>query len=78
MIGIAVFCGYLIHYYARRNVEWYVKVSVFIAWFFGFSIIVLLPYDVYISYIMEGDSQEKSVDVMEYIWRFNYWIAFVL
>jgi hypothetical protein len=71
--------GYLIWYYARKNCEWYVKGSVFIAWFFGFSIIVLLPYDVYISYVMEGeDGQEKSIAMMEYIWRINYWTAFLL
>jgi len=38
----------------------------------------LLPYDVYASYIMVGDDQKHSVAIMEYIWRINYWVAFVL
>lgn len=74
-----ILSGYLIWYYARKNCEWYTKTAVFIAWFFGFSIIVLLPYDVYISYVMEGDKdQDQSITMMEVIWRINYWTAFVL
>lgn len=75
---IAALSAYLIWYYARKKSEWYIKVAVFTAWFFGFSIIVLLPYDVYVSYIMVGEDQKNSVHIMEYIWRINYWVAFVL
>lgn len=76
-LSIAVLSGYMIWYYARKNVEWYTKAFVYVAWFFGFSVIILLPYDVYISYIMKGDSQTTSENAMNFIWRMDYWIAFV-
>lgn len=75
---MAILSLYLIWFYARKNVEWYTKTAVFIAWFFGFSIIILLPYDVYISYIVNDGSENTYISLMEYIWRINWWIAFLL
>jgi len=75
---VALLSAYMIWFYARKNVEWYTSTSVYIAWFFGFSIIILLPYDVYISYIVSDENNDSYITMMEYIWRINWWIAFVL
>ena len=77
-IGTGFVSAYLIWFYARKNVEWYTFTIVGLSWFLGFSIIVLLPYDVYISYILEGDSKDYSINAMELVWRINYWVAFLL
>lgn len=74
-IAVAALSWYIIWYYARKNVEWYTKITIYIAWTLGFEIIILLPVDVYVSYIGNDPTEIK---VMEYIWRFNYWIAFAL
>ena len=48
---------------------------IFVAWTLGFSIIILLPLDVYISYIHHSETTES---LMQFVWRFNYWVAFFL
>ena len=72
LLAVSMFSTYMIWYYARKNVEWFTKAFVFVAWFFGFAIIVLLPYDVY------AHNQDYSEDALHFIWRLNYWIAFLL
>lgn len=65
----------MVQRYARKTVEWYTRIAIYIAWTLGFEIIVLLPLDVYISYI---DTDKTAIKSMEFIWRFNYWVAFFL
>ena len=74
-IAVALLTYYIIWYYARKDVEWYTRLFIYLAWTLGFEIIILLPVDVYISYINKDPTEIK---IMEYIWRFNYWIAFAL
>ena len=73
---IAFLSGYFINSYARNNVKLYVKIIVWLGWMIGFSIIVLLPSDLYINYVI--DKREQYHTVLYLIWRLNYWIAFLL
>lgn len=40
--------GFLVYWYARKQTPKYVYVATFIGWLFGFMMIGLLPYDIYV------------------------------
>ncbi len=44
---IATFVFGLIHYYAMRNIPWFVKGAVFLGWCLGLLIMAILPIDLY-------------------------------
>ena len=52
MIGALLYVAYLIHQYALPQVIPAVKIMVYFTWLASFSIVVLLPFDIYHS--MQG------------------------
>lgn len=46
-ILIATFVYCLIHYYAKRNVSYFVRAAVFLGWCLGLMILAILPIDLY-------------------------------
>lgn len=45
LIASFVYC--LIHYYAKRNVTIFVRITVFLGWCLGLMILAILPLDLY-------------------------------
>ncbi len=65
---LAVLCGFLVHHYQSPLVTRDVSFTVYISWVFGFSAVLLLPYD--LSLAVVNDSQNQTlVD----LWSWVYW-----
>ncbi len=47
-LAALVITGLLTYYYARKDTPWIGYVATFVGWFFGFMIVALLPFDIYI------------------------------
>lgn len=52
LITLGLTC-YLIHYYSAKNVPFYVKAVACVSWYSSFSVICLLPYDIYLVSIFD-------------------------
>lgn len=69
-IGTLVYVAYLIHQYSLPQVPVAVKILVYLTWLASFSIVVLLPYDVYQS--------KNTIQSMQGIWRAIYFSILIL
>ena len=59
-------------YYKSPLVSYDVAFTVYLAWVFGFSGILLLPYDLSFSVVTGIDSERLSI-----VWTFVYWTTFI-
>jgi hypothetical protein len=50
IVGLLVFAGtiFLLYYYARKDTPIVAILATFVGWFFGFMILGILPYDIYL------------------------------
>jgi hypothetical protein len=65
-----LYVAYLIHRYAMAEVTPAVKILVYLTWLLSFSIVVLLPYDIYHS--LQADY------AMSVVWKTIYYAIFLL
>lgn len=70
MISALLYVAYLIHQYALPQVTPAVKIMVYFTWLASFSIVVLLPFDIYHS--MQGTYDMGGA------WRAIYYIIMIL
>lgn len=70
IVGALLYVAYLIHQYSLPQVTPAVKIVVYFTWLASFSIVVLLPYDVYLS--------KTSSHSMQGVWRGIYYTIFIL
>ena len=70
MVGALVYVAYLIHQYSLPQVTPAVKIMVYFTWLASFSIVVLLPFDIYRS--MQGNYD------MGPAWKAIYYLIMVL
>jgi hypothetical protein len=65
-----LYVAYLIHQYSMLQVNWVVKILVYITWLLSFIIVVMLPYDIY------NSLQEDYA--MSVVWKCIYYAIFAL
>ena len=70
MIAALLYVAYLIHQYALPQVTPAVKIMVYFTWLASFSIVVLLPFDIY-------HSMQGSYD-MGGVWKGIYYTIMIL
>jgi len=70
---LAVACFFLIRYYKGKMVTFDVSVTVYMSWVLGFVGILLLPYDLSISLVLDEQSQSLIA-----VWQITYWSTFLL
>ena len=66
--------AYLLHRFASRVTPWWVKGSVFIGWFLGFSLVLMLPLDLAFT---KSNSNRSSLG-MVWFWETNFWASTVM
>jgi hypothetical protein len=76
LIIVFLFTVYLVRTYAIKSTPWHVYIFVFIGWFLAFSIVILVPYDVYAAISETMSDSQKSIAYE--LWRVIYWVVFVL
>jgi hypothetical protein len=69
-VGALLYVAYITHQYSLPQVPPAVKVLVYLTWLASFSIVVLLPYDVYQS--------KTATQSMQSIWRAIYFSILIL
>jgi uncharacterized membrane protein len=57
LVIVFLFTIHMVRHYATKGTPWYVYFFVFIGWFLAFSIVILIPFDVYASM---GDNLSKD------------------
>lgn len=76
---VFVFTGLLIYGYAAKNTPVYVYFFVFIGYFMGFALVVLIPYDIAIVNASQTLSQDSArQESLLVIWDVVYWAVFCL
>lgn len=70
MIAALLYVAYLIHQYALPQVSPAVKIMVYFTWLASFSIVVLLPFDIY-------HSMQGAYD-MGGVWKGIYYTIMIL
>ena len=73
VFAVLVFTVVLMLFYASKRTPYYVYVSVFVGWFLAFSIVAILPYDVYLSLKPSSDSVSDSKHSLWVVWELLYW-----
>ena len=72
MLIIFVFTISIIHYYAAKSTAYYVYVFVFLGYFLAFALVVLIPYDVYLSIASPSEDIHQRKFELEIIWHIVY------
>ncbi len=72
-LGLALICYLLIRYYKSNLVTADVTFSVYISWVLGLAGILLLPYDVAITFTYYTQEDQTNDGPMVTVWRFIYW-----
>lgn len=75
LLVVFLFTVLLIYNYASKSTGYYVYFFVFAAYFLAFALVVLIPYDIYIS-ISSGPEDIKFN--LSILWRVIYWVVFAL
>lgn len=70
IVGALLYVAYLIHQYSLAQVSGAVRTLVYFTWLASFSIVVLLPYDVYLS--------KSTEETMHGVWRGIYYSIQIL
>ncbi|CAD8049962.1 unnamed protein product [Paramecium sonneborni] len=71
-IFLVAYLWYVIHSHASKQVTFYVKTLTLISWLISFSLIIILPLDIYKN---EQDLKDTQIEV---IWIVLYWLTFLL
>ncbi|CAD8159086.1 unnamed protein product [Paramecium octaurelia] len=71
-IFLVAYLWYVIHSHAQKQVNFYVKALTLISWLISFSLIIILPLDIY------KNEQELEDTKIEIIWIVLYWVTFLL
>ncbi|CAG9330056.1 LMBRD2_3 [Blepharisma stoltei] len=80
LLVLSFYYGWLIVYsHASKRTTFCVGFIVFISYFLGFTIITLIPYDIYLRYTRNKvGSPHDDIAVMRPLWVWLYWISFAL
>ncbi len=70
IVASLLYVAYLIQQYSLPQVSGVVRILVYLTWLFSFSIVVLLPYDLYNS--LQADYY------MGVVWKIIYYAIFIL
>lgn len=73
---LTIYCIYLVHYYASKDVSWHVRLWSIITWVLNFGLALLVPEDVYITLIGQPNPSENRSLGLEYL--VLYWLVYVL
>ena len=72
---LVAYIYYVIHSYAANNVSYFVRGLTLISWLVSFSLIIILPYDLYDTLRPENEQQRQNIRIT---WTTMYWVSFVL
>jgi hypothetical protein len=81
------YVAFLVYEYAEKEVPLYVKFLTFISWVTSFSIVLLVPHDIYYvcinmiyckTYQLLNDEDATGFDTLKRIWQLVYWLNFIL
>lgn len=78
MAVVFVFTAWIIRHYASKSTAVYVYIFVFLGYFLAFVLVVLLPYDIYLSIDNSLANIKELRFILSIIWRVIYWIVFIL
>lgn len=65
---LAIACLFLLRHYAASMVSFDVLATVYTSWVLGFSVVLLLPYDLSIAIVENTQSP-----LLASVWAFAYW-----
>ncbi|OMJ72452.1 hypothetical protein SteCoe_29108 [Stentor coeruleus] len=75
---VFLFTIWIIQHYASKSTSIFVYIFVFLGYFLAFVLVVLLPYDIYLSIEDNLPNIKDLRFVLSIIWRVIYWTVFVL
>jgi len=78
LLIVFVFTLVLVLFYASKRTPYYVYMSVFIGWFLAFSIIAILPYDVYLAIQPSSPTTDDARRSLWLVWEVLYWTVQIL
>lgn len=83
IIVLVIYVGYLVFEYASKDVPGYIKFLTFISWVISFSIVFIIPHDIYyVSCISKNiclkTNHHSDMSALITIWRIIYWMNFIL
>lgn len=82
LTGISIASLYLINNYSARDVPLYVQAIAGISWIMNFTLIVLVPLDVFITQRNTDLGQDPILDPeyinLSYVYQFIYWLIFLM
>lgn len=78
VLTIFLFTVYIIQHYASKSTPAYVYIFVFLGYFSAFVLIVLIPYDIFLSLSVTTPDIQSRKSFLNIIWHFVYWTVFSL
>jgi hypothetical protein len=73
---LTLICGYLVNYYARKDVSVHVKAWSVITWVLNFGLALLVPEDIYQTLKGQQDLEIRARIGFEYL--LLYWLVYLL
>jgi len=70
LLLLLIFTFKLVRYYAHEDLPVVVSLAVFISWYFGFSLCILLPFDL----LAESEAYK---DNLKFGWDLIYWFRYI-
>jgi hypothetical protein len=78
VLVVFLFTIFIIQHYASKITPVYVYVFVFLGYFSAFVLIVLIPYDIFLSLSKESQDVRERKEFLNVLWHLVYWSVFCL